>query len=233
MIAQCLVDGGQYCFGHLLATVQIVIAIGQNFRLNNWHNTLRLANRSVTCQHVGILQDGLIAGSVLSDFQDATPLGKVTAVLLVLGTTGGQIVQTLGGAFVFGAHQIDNALVDLDAGNDAFLLENVNERCASIVFLVQRFVEEDDAGNVFGQFGIGAEQQLTVLTTQVIGIFAANVLVLRIFLISYFSDNIKLYFTLRREPIVPTDSSAAKIPLPGATMASAIRFSSVCNSLLG
>lgn len=94
MVAQCLVDGSQDDFSDLLATVQVMVTIGQDFRLNNWDNALRLADGSITSQNVGIFQDGLVAWGVLANFQDATPLGEVTSILLVLSATGGQVVET-------------------------------------------------------------------------------------------------------------------------------------------
>ena len=58
----------------------------------------------------------MLRGSVtiLLDFEDAAPLGKVAAVLLVLGAALGEAVQALGGALVQAAGQWDNTLVDLN-----------------------------------------------------------------------------------------------------------------------
>lgn len=56
-----------------------------------------LANAGITCKHVGILNDGETRGGVVRDLQHTTPLGEVSAVLLVLGTTLRQAIQTWGG----------------------------------------------------------------------------------------------------------------------------------------
>lgn len=94
MIVQCFVHGGQNGFGDLLAAVQIVITIGQNFWLNNWNDAICLANGCIACENVGIFQNGLVAWGVFADFQYATPFGEVASILFVLCATGIQIVQT-------------------------------------------------------------------------------------------------------------------------------------------
>lgn len=153
-----------------------MVAIGQDFGLNNWHNTVSLANGCITGQHIGILQNCLIAGGVLADLQNGTPLGEVATVLLVLSATGIQIVKTLGGAFTFRSEQINDTGVDLDARNDSLLLQDVNEWGAILVLLVQGFVEQNHTGDVFGQFVVGGEEKLTVGATVLLGVFGTNVL---------------------------------------------------------
>lgn len=94
VVAQCLVDGSQDDFSDLLATFEVVVTIGQDFWLDDWDDALGLADGSVTGQDIGVFQDSLVAGGVLADLQDATPLGEVAAVLLVLSATGGQVIET-------------------------------------------------------------------------------------------------------------------------------------------
>jgi hypothetical protein len=94
VVAECLIDGSQDDFSDFLATVKIVLTVGQDFWLDNWNNALRLANGSIASQNIGVLQNSLIAGSVLADLQNATPLGKIAAVFLVLRATLSQVIET-------------------------------------------------------------------------------------------------------------------------------------------
>ena len=75
----------------------------------------------------------------------------------ILRAAGG---LTLGGALALGAHQVDHALVHLDAGDHVALLEQLHERCAVVSLLVQGLVEEDHARNVVAHHLVGGEEQL-------------------------------------------------------------------------
>lgn len=132
----------------MLATGQIVIAIGEDFGLNDRHYSRALADGGVTREDVGVLEDRELAGAILLDLEDASPLGEVAAVLLVLDAAGLEIVEALGRALVIGAEQRHYALVDLDAGNDVALLQEVHEGCAVVGLLVEGLVEEDHAGDM-------------------------------------------------------------------------------------
>lgn len=94
MVGEGLVDEGQDGLGDLLAPFQVVVAVGEDFWLDDRHDPVGLADGGVAGQHVGVLEDGLVGWGLVADLQDATPLGEVAAVLLVLGATFGQVIQT-------------------------------------------------------------------------------------------------------------------------------------------
>lgn len=52
-----------------------------------------LADARIASQDVGILHDRQLGGSGLADLQHTTPLGEVSAVLLILGAAFRQAVQ--------------------------------------------------------------------------------------------------------------------------------------------
>jgi hypothetical protein len=79
-------------------------------------------------------------------------------------------------SLTFGCHQINDASVDLDAGNDSLLLEDFDEWSAVRGLLVDGFVEQDDAGDVGGESVVGGEQQLAVETAVLFGVLDADVL---------------------------------------------------------
>ena len=65
-----------------------------HLRFNDGHQSVGLADGSIAGQNVGVFQDGLVRRSVGVDLQDAAPFGELAAVLLVLGATLVQIIQT-------------------------------------------------------------------------------------------------------------------------------------------
>jgi len=80
----------------------------------------------------------------------------------VLGAASVQIVQTLGGAFVFRAKEVDHTLVYLDARVDSALLEQLGEGSAAAGLLVESFVEEDNTGDVVVEGRVSGEQKLAI-----------------------------------------------------------------------
>lgn len=134
-----------------------------------------LAAGGVSSQNVGVLQNGHRRGLVGADLEDAAPLGEAAAGVVVRLAALGQVVQTLGGRFAVGALEGDHAGVDLDAGNDAALLEHLGEGRAGGVLVVDGLVEEDDAADVAVQLGGRAEEQVAVGATGLLLIGHANV----------------------------------------------------------
>lgn len=85
-------------------------------------------------------------------------------------------LPTLGGALVLGAEQGHDTLVDLDARDDVALVEQLDEWGAVIGLLVQRLVEQDHAGDVLAELGVGLEEQLAVLAAVVVVVLDADIL---------------------------------------------------------
>lgn len=68
--------------------------MNSNLRFDNWDQTVGLTDGGIAGQNVGVLQDGLVGRGVLADLEDASPLGELASIFLVLGTASVQIVQT-------------------------------------------------------------------------------------------------------------------------------------------
>lgn len=148
VVGQGLVDRSEDLLGDLLAPLEVVVAVGKDLGLDDRHYSGALADGRVAGQDVGVLEDGQLGGAVLLDLEDATPLGEVATILLVLDATGLEIVKTLGRALVVGSEKWDHTGVDLDSRNDVTLLQEVDERGSIVGLLVQGLVKQDHARNV-------------------------------------------------------------------------------------
>ncbi len=146
VISQGLVLESQNFLSNALSDVEIMLAVGQNFWLNNWNDAVLkyprefavivhlqsnrrrsykahlLADDSVSGQDVGVLKHSKVGRCPVLNFEDATPLGKVATPSLVFSTPITQIIQTLGGAFVKGSAQGTNTSIDLDSWNNSSFL---------------------------------------------------------------------------------------------------------------
>lgn len=69
---------------------------------------------------------------------------------------------TLGCGLAIGACQGDHALVHFDPHHHALLFDELGEQLPTVIFLVQRLVEEDDPTDAGVDAFIGGEQQLPV-----------------------------------------------------------------------
>ncbi|CAN7987442.1 unnamed protein product [Ixodes pacificus] len=170
VVVEGLVHRRQDLLSHLLGPVQVVVAVREHLRLHNWHNATLRNPGGVASEHVGILQNGQSRRAVGANLQHTAPLGKAAAILAVLRATLGQIVirdqkraRTLGGALVVGAEQGHDALVHLDARDDAPVLEHLDEGGAVVCLLVQRLVEQDHPADGAVHRLPAREQQLPVL----------------------------------------------------------------------
>ncbi|KAM1170914.1 hypothetical protein ACFX2G_021708 [Malus domestica] len=92
----------------------------------------------------------------------------------------------------------NRVIVNLNARKDTVFLQNINERLTSSCLLVEGFLKEDDSTEVFEGTGSG-EKQLTERARLFVSVFSTPMLE-------------------RRLPIVPVDSSTARIPFPGVPM---------------
>jgi hypothetical protein len=84
--------------------------------------------------------------------------------------------HTLGCALSLRGHQVNDTAVDLNAGNDVLLLQDVNEGGSAGGLLVDGLVEQDDTRDVGRQGIVGGEEQLAVGATVLLGVLTSNVL---------------------------------------------------------
>uniref|UniRef100_A0A6B0V584 Uncharacterized protein n=1 Tax=Ixodes ricinus TaxID=34613 RepID=A0A6B0V584_IXORI len=176
VVVEGLVHCRQDLLRHLLGPVQVVVAVREHLWLHNWHNAALLAAGGVASEHVGILQNGQSRGAVGANLQHTAPLGKAAAILAVLRATLGQIVQALGGAFIVGAEQGHDALVHLDARDDAPVLEHLDKGGAVVCLLVQCLVEQDHPADGAVHRLPAREQQLPVLAPVLLSVFHTDAL---------------------------------------------------------
>ena len=103
MVVQLSEDSAEHFFCYPLAVFSRVRPVRQNFRFNNRHKSVLLANQGVLSQTDGVLADSLVAWTSFFDFKDSSPLSKPAAKLIELSSHGGQLLETFGEAFFFGS----------------------------------------------------------------------------------------------------------------------------------
>ena len=154
VVVERLVDGGEDALGDGGAGLDVVGAVGEDLGLDDGDEAVLLADERVPGEALGVLLDGelgRLAGG--ADLEHGPPLGEAGTGLVVLGAARAQGVEALGGGLAVGAGDVHGALVHLDPRHDAAGLEHVDERRAGGRALVERLLEEDDAGEVLDRAG--------------------------------------------------------------------------------
>merc|ERR1711931_59287 len=175
VVRQGLVHSGKDLLSHVLAALQVVVAVGEDLRLNNGDNAVHLADAGIAGQDVGVLKDGQFGGGG-GDLQHTAPLGEIGTVLLVLGHTLIQAIKTLGGGLAVGSGKGDDTFVNLDSNNHASLLQELGEEHAIVGLLVQGLVEEDDTTNCWLHALVSGEEQLTVQPPVLLSVLSIDAL---------------------------------------------------------
>ena len=90
-----------------------------------------------------------VGGDALADGDHGAPLGEAAAELEIFVEALGEAVETLAHLLALRRErQVDEALVDLDAGDDAFLRQVCGKRRAVVRLLARGLVEQDHAREV-------------------------------------------------------------------------------------
>ena len=140
-----------------------MLAVHEDLGLDDRDQAILLARGGVTREAVGILADGLLggAGGARRDLEDRAPLGEAGTEAVVLGAARAKPVEAGAVRLAVGAGERLDALVDLDAGDHALLLEELDEGLALLGLLADGLVEHDAARDVLAKIG-SKEEQLAV-----------------------------------------------------------------------
>ena len=106
-----------------------------------------------------------------ADFESRAPFGEAKTHLIIFGETMVEIIETVGVGFE-GIVEVDEALVDFDAWDDAFADEVISESLAVVGALAGGFVEEDDATEIVFDTR-GGEKDVTIIATVIISVLDA------------------------------------------------------------
>ena len=147
VVGEGLVDRRKDFLGHGRANGDVVASIGKDLRLNDGDQAVLLADAGIARQAIGVLVDAQIrrASGGLINLQNSTPLGEARTGLVILGTPGTEVVNSLRLSLAVGSGELDDTLVDFDARDNVLGVEHLDERRAVVGALVEGLLEQDDA----------------------------------------------------------------------------------------
>ena len=118
--------------------------------------------------------DAVVARDARADIDHRAPFAEFGAELAILDQPLAQAVETFGDGLAGREGERLGALVDLDAGDRAGLLDHLDQRRPVLGLLPDGLVEQNDAGDAVGHRLGGAEQQLAVVAPAGFGGFDAD-----------------------------------------------------------
>merc|ERR1719237_78716 len=127
---------------------KLVVAINQNLWLNDGHKPVLLADACITSKVLrGDVDREVCRTACLDvDLERGAPLGKARALLIVLGRALSEIIQASAPVLtVIAATEWLEASVHLDAWDDPIALEDIDERRARGVVLIECLLKKDGA----------------------------------------------------------------------------------------
>ena len=116
-------------------------------------------------ENFGIEVDGGLAWTVVGIFEGGAPFGEASTKIIILGKALWQAFEAFGVFFVAIFH-IFEALVDLDAGHNATVVQKFDESLAVVGFLASSFIKENDAVDIIFEIW-RSEENIAIIATVV------------------------------------------------------------------
>ena len=152
-----------------------MITICKDLWLHDGAQAVQLTDTGVASEYVGVFVDGKFSRTSVADLEDAPPLGESSSAFVILFASLGEAVQALRRGLIVRTQQFHDSLVDLDAGDDPKVLEDLDERRTVVAFLEERLVEQNNAAEVLPQLGlVGGKQQLAVESSVLFHVLEAD-----------------------------------------------------------
>ena len=139
---------GRRC--HILASLDAVVAVHQDFRFNDRHDAGFLAQGRVSGKRMGIRAQAVFTGNTIADMNNCAPLRELRAEPRVFCKAISQSVEALSDGFAGETGQCFSTRIDLDAGDHAQITEILRKRHAVAGALTNCFVKQDDATDIVG-----------------------------------------------------------------------------------
>src|SRR5215211_3667635 len=130
----------------IVALLDRVISVDKDLGLDYGDQVVLLGERRIQGERLRVGLDAALGGGPIPYRDNCPPLSEARPELAVFGEPVAQAVEALGELLAFRKRQIDRALVHLDAGDYAGVLEYLRHRGAVRGLLADGLVEEDHTG---------------------------------------------------------------------------------------
>src|SRR5262249_35488123 len=152
--------------------VHIMVSVHQHLGLDDRHDVLGLAERSVAGERLRVGVDASIARDAWTDVDHRAPFGELGPEPAIFGQPLTEAVEPFGYHLAWAEGQRLHPLVHLDARQRAGCLDDLDERRSILCLLPDGLVEQDHPGDVGHAFG--PEQELAIVPAILLGALDPN-----------------------------------------------------------
>lgn len=139
-----------------------MVSIIENFWLDDWDESVLLADSGISGQSPGVFLDGQISwGTISGDLEDGSPLGESATQIVVFLAHGSQRIKSLGGRFSISSWDILETLIDLNSGDNSLGFQILDEVNTILGLMIASFLEQDNSGDVLLK-SLSSEQQFSI-----------------------------------------------------------------------
>ena len=161
--------------GHQSGALDVVRSVHDDFRLDDGHQTLALADASVTGERGSVLLNSQLRGSsTLGNVDDGAPLREASTGFVVGFRALCETSDTLCDGFIVRAVQGLSTFVNLNSGDNTFCFEEVHHFLSGHIGVAEEgFFEADTSRNVLTE-ALGGEQKGAVCLAVGKSVFDVN-----------------------------------------------------------
>jgi len=125
-------DSTEYFLGNNSALLDSMITILEDLWLDNWHESVLLADGSVSSKGVsGLLNSGIRWADVLINLKDGSPFSESASQFVIFSASGTKSIKSLGGCLSIGSSDNLETSVDLDTAVNVSGSEDLAELLVS------------------------------------------------------------------------------------------------------
>lgn len=135
--------------GDLSTLLDVMLTITKDFRLNDWHKTIVLANLTISGKRMSSLSDGNFRRAIITNFDDGSPLGESGTHLIVGSSSLGKAIETLSLGFIISSFDENHTSIDLDSSEDSLFGKVLGEVYSIRVKLTNGLIVHDGTTDVF------------------------------------------------------------------------------------
>ena len=139
-------------------------AVSEDLRLDDWDETVVLADGSVAGKSVGGLTNRDHRWASTTNLENSSPFGEAASFCVEGSGTSTKTVETLSGSLIVCSHNRNESLIELDTGFNSSGAEELNKVCTILGGLIDSLLVHDDARDVFLDRW-GSEEKLSVCTS--------------------------------------------------------------------
>lgn len=150
-----------------------MFSVLEDFRLNNWHETILLADGAVSGKAVGILSNSQFRRASISNLKNSSPFSKSSTHSVILSASLSEAIESLCSGLSISSTDLNNTSVDLNTAMNSSFPEECSKRLSILASISKGLVEHDDSTDVLFD-PRSSEKKFSVCLSVIVVVFNLN-----------------------------------------------------------